>query len=164
MSRSAKNAGANGTVRHSGRSPSSPSCSLVASVTPSAGTAVSMLSFLVRRLLYVPLILFGVMLLTFFVSFIVQTPEQRARAVLDKRATPQAIGNYLHERGYDKPRFINTRAGDRWWDSIFFNEMGKLIRFDLGRSDITREPLGAKFLAGAGPSLAITMPAALLGL
>jgi len=123
-----------------------------------------MLSFLVRRLFYVPLIVFGVMLLTFFVSFIVQTPEQRARAVLDKRATPQAISNYLHERGYDKPRFINTEAGARWWDSIFFQEMGKLIRFDLGRSDITREPLGAKFLAGAGPSLAITLPAALFGL
>jgi ABC-type dipeptide/oligopeptide/nickel transport system permease subunit len=123
-----------------------------------------MLSFLVRRILYVPLIIFGVMVLTFVLSFIVQTPEQRARAALDKRATPKAIQNYLHERGYDKPMYLNRNPGGRWWDSIFFNEMGRFARFDLGKSDHTGEPLRAKFLAGAGPSLAITLPAAILGL
>src|ERR1043165_6901 len=104
------------------------------------------------------------MLLTFFLSFIVQTPEQRARAILDKRATPQAIANYLNERGYDKPLWVNHDPKAKWNDSIFFNEMWKLIHFDLGKSDITKEPLRAKFLAGAGPSLAITLPAALVGL
>ena len=123
-----------------------------------------MLSYLVRRLLYVPFIVFGVMLLTFVLSFVVQSPEQRARAVLDKKATPEAIRNYLHERGYDKPLMINREAGAKWHDSIFFNEMTKLARLDLGKSDITGEALGEKFLAGAKPSLAITLPAAVLGL
>ncbi len=123
-----------------------------------------MLSYLVRRLLYVPLIVFGVMLLTFVLSFVVQTPEQRARAILDKRATPETIRNYLHERGYDKPLLVNHAADAAWHDSIFFNEMTNLARLRLGKSDITGELLGEKFLRGAGPSLAITLPAAVLGL
>ena len=123
-----------------------------------------MLSYLVRRLLYVPLILLGVMLLTFVLSFVVQSPEERARAVLDKKATPEAIRNYLHTRGYDKPLLVNHDPGASWHDSIFFNEMTNLARLRLGKSDITGEPLADKFLAGAGPSLAITLPAALLGL
>ena len=123
-----------------------------------------MLSYLVRRLLYVPAIVFGVMLLTFVLSFVVQTPEQRARGILDKRATPEAIRNYLHERGYDKPLLVNHEPGARWHDSIFFNEMTNLATLNLGKSDITGESLGEKFLAGAGPSLAITLPAAVAGL
>ena len=123
-----------------------------------------MLSYLVRRFLYVPLIVFGVMLLTFVLSFIVQTPEQRARGILDKRATPEAIRNYLHERGYDKPLLVNHAPDAAWHDSIFFNDMTNLARLRLGKSDITGEPLGEKFLRGAGPSLAITLPAAVLGL
>ncbi len=123
-----------------------------------------MLSYLIRRFLYVPLIVFGVMLLTIVLSFVVQTPEQRARAVLDKRATPEAIKNYLHDRGYDKPLFINHEPGQSWHDSIVFNEMMNLATFHLGKSDITGESLSDKFLAGAGPSLAITLPAAIIGL
>ena len=123
-----------------------------------------MLSYLVRRFLYVPLIVFGVMLLTFVLSFVVQTPEQRARGILDKKATPEAIRNYLHERGYDKPLLVNHEPSASWHDSIFFNEMTNLACLRLGKSDITGESLGDKFLAGAGPSLAITLPAAVLGL
>ncbi len=123
-----------------------------------------MLSYLIRRLLYVPLIVLGVMLLTFVLSFVVQTPEQRARGILDKKASPEAIRNYLHERGYDKPLLINHAPDAHWHDSIFFNEMTNLACLRLGKSDITGESLSAKFLAGAVPSLAITLPAALLGL
>ncbi|MCE9610665.1 MAG: ABC transporter permease subunit [Chthoniobacter sp.] len=123
-----------------------------------------MLSYLVRRLLYVPLIVLGVMLLTFVLSFVVQTPEERARGILDKKATPEAIRNYLHERGYDKPLLVNHAPGTKWHDSIFFNEMTNLARLRLGKSDITGEPLADKFLKGAVPSLAITLPAAALGL
>ena len=123
-----------------------------------------MLSYLLRRLLYLPLIVFGVMLLTIVLSFVLQTPEQRARAVLDKKATPEAIRNYLHERGYDKPLLINHEPGRSWSDSIFFHEMKNLACLRLGTSDITRQPLAEKFLAGAVPSLAITLPAAVLGL
>ncbi len=42
--------------------------------------------------------------------------------------------------------------------------MMNLATFHLGKSDITGESLSDKFLAGAGPSLAITLPAAIIGL
>jgi peptide/nickel transport system permease protein len=123
-----------------------------------------MFNYLVRRLFYVPLIVFGVMLLTFILFFVVQSPESRARAVLDKRATPEAIQNYLHERGYDKPLIFNRQPAGKLFDSIFFNEMWRLVRLDFGKSDTTGEPLGEKFLAGAFPSLCITLPAFVVGL
>ena len=110
-----------------------------------------MLSFLLRRLLYVPLIVLGVMLLTFVLSFVVQTPEQRARGILDKKASPEAIRNYLHDRGYDKPLLINHAPDARaWHDSIFFNEMTNLACLRLGKSDITGEAARpASFSRGA---------------
>ena len=123
-----------------------------------------MFSYLLRRILYVPLIVFGVMLLTFVLSFVVQSPEERARGILDKKATPEAVQNYLHERGYDKPVLINTSPNAPWHDSIFCNEMTNLACLRLGKSDITGESLREKFASGAGPSLAITLPAAVLGL
>jgi peptide/nickel transport system permease protein len=123
-----------------------------------------MFNYLVRRLLYVPLIVFGVMLVTFILFFVLQTPEAHARVRLGKHATPETIHNYLHERGYDKPLLLNTTPGAKLGDSIFFNEMVSLVRFDFGKSDATGEPLGPKFLAGAIPSLSITLPAFVVGI
>lgn len=123
-----------------------------------------MLNFIIRRLLYVPLILLGVMLLTFVLFFILYPLEVRARAQNDKRATPETIHNWLHNRGYDKPMFINTRPHEHLYDSLFLNEMKKLATFHFGKSDVTGEDIGHKFLEGAIPSLAITLPAFLVGL
>ena len=76
-----------------------------------------MFNYLIRRLLYSPLIIFGVMLLTFVIFFVVQKPEQMARGILGKRATPANTYAWLHKRGYDKPLFFNTgqeRQEARW--------------------------------------------------
>ena len=69
-----------------------------------------MFSYLFRRLLYAPLIIFGVMVVTFVIFFVVQKPETMAQIQLGKRATPQTIYEYMHKRGYDKPLFLNTAA------------------------------------------------------
>ena len=123
-----------------------------------------MFSYLLRRLLYAVPIVFGVMLLTFVLFFVLQSPETMARNVLGKRATPQSMAAWLHERGYDKPRFINTQPGAKLHDSIFVHELVKLATFDLGVSDVTKESLGEKFRAGAVPSLLLTVPAMLVAL
>ena len=123
-----------------------------------------MFSYLLRRLLYAVPIVFGVMLLTFVLFFVLQSPETMARNVLGKRATPASMANWLHERGYDKPRFINTQPGAKLHDSIFVHELAKLATFDLGVSDVTKESLGEKFRAGAIPSLLLTVPAMLVAL
>jgi len=123
-----------------------------------------MFSYLIRRLLYVAPILIGVMVITFVLFFVVQSPETMARSVLGKRATPVSVQTWLHNRGYDKPRFVNTRPGESFFDSIFFNEAKDLATFQLGRSDVTGRELTEVFKNGAVPSLLITLPAFLAGI
>jgi peptide/nickel transport system permease protein len=137
-----------------------------------------MLSYLLRRLLYAPLIILGVMVLTFVIFFVVQKPETMARNVLGRRATPQTVQDWLHVRGYDKPLFLNTAAlrrqpavlpsgqpsvSDGVFDTIFFNQMWKLATFDLGVSDVTGRDLKSVFAEGAIPSLLLMLPAYLVG-
>jgi peptide/nickel transport system permease protein len=137
-----------------------------------------MFSYLVRRLLYAPLIIFGVMLVTFIIFFVVQKPETMARSILGKRATQQTVHTWLHSRGYDKPLFINTAAfsgkqavlasgepssSKGVFDTIFFNQMWKLATFDLGVSDVTGRDLKAVFAQGAIPSLLLMVPAYVVG-
>ncbi len=122
-----------------------------------------MFEYFLRRLLYAVPIVFGVMLLTFVLFFMVQSPKIMAKRILGPKATPQAVENWMHNRGYDKPRFYNTTPGQKWHDSQFFNHIWSLATFDLGKSDATGEPVIAKFKKGAIPSLLITVPAFVLG-
>ena len=70
-----------------------------------------MLAYIVRRLLYAIPILVGVNLLTFALFFVVNTPDDMARMQLGvKRVTPEAIGKWKAERGYDKPLLVNFAA------------------------------------------------------
>ena len=123
-----------------------------------------MFAYLVRRLLYAIPILLGVILITFVLSFLVQSPQTRAKVVLGQRATPQAVAEWLHNRGYNKPRFFNTAPGANLFDSQFFNHVTKLATFRLGVSDVTGRDLRDVFKEGAVPSLLITVPAFLVGL
>ncbi len=123
-----------------------------------------MLAYLVRRLLYVVPILFGVMVLTFALFFVMQSPESMARNVLGKRANPQNVQQWLEKRGYDKPLFFNTQPEGQLFDSIFWNQMRRFATLDLGKSDTTEREISQVFREGAGPSLLITLPAFLIGL
>lgn len=133
-----------------------------------------MFSYLVRRLLYAPLIIIGVMIVTFIIFFMVQSPDATARNVLGKRATPKTIADWKHERGYDKPMFLNFQpkvalpdgqepASKGVFDTIFFNQMRKLATFDLGVADVSGRSLNEVFREGALPSLLITLPAFVAG-
>jgi peptide/nickel transport system permease protein len=123
-----------------------------------------MVAYLIRRLFFFVPIVFGVMLLTFVLFFVVQSPEAMARRVLGPKATPKAVENWLHNRGYDKPLLLNKTGQGPWHDSLFFNQMGRLARFDLGKSDVTNRPLAEDFREGALPSLLLTVPAFFVGL
>jgi hypothetical protein len=73
-----------------------------------------MFAYIVRRLLYAPLILIGVNLLTFALFFVVNTPDDMARMQLGaKRVTPEAIERWKVERGYDKPLLFDGAAEGR---------------------------------------------------
>lgn len=123
-----------------------------------------MLSYIIRRLLYAIPILIGVMVVTFVLFYVVNKPRQMALRILGPKASPEAIENWLQNRGYDKPAFINLNPEANPLDSQFFNSMRSLAVFDLGRSDATGEPVLDKFKRGVIPSLMITLPAFVLGL
>lgn len=122
-----------------------------------------MLSYIIRRLLYAIPIVLGVMVITFVLFFVVQSPRTMAMRVLGPKATSQAVQDWLSNRGYDKPLFLNTEKDAKLFDSLFFNQMGQLATFDLGKSDVTGRSLATLFKEGAIPSLLITLPAFFTG-
>ena len=122
-----------------------------------------MFNYIVRRILYSVPILLGVMLITFLLFFVLQTPETMARVQLGKRATKETVQAWLHQRGYDKPLLINTQPGKPFYDTVFMVHMKKLVTFDLGISDRTNRPLGPIFRDCAIPSLLLTVPAFIAG-
>ena len=70
-----------------------------------------MLAYILRRTLYAIPILIGVNLLTFWLFFVVNSPDDMARMQLgQKRVTPEAIEKWKQARGYDKPLLLNTSA------------------------------------------------------
>jgi peptide/nickel transport system permease protein len=125
-----------------------------------------MFAYLVRRLAYAVPILIGVNLLTFYLFFVVNSPDDMARLHLGvKRVTPEAIDKWKAERGYDKPLLYNAAANDtgRLTDTIFFEKSLRLFAFDFGRSDDDRD-IGRDIRQRMIPSLAIAIPVLLVGL
>ncbi len=125
-----------------------------------------MFAYLVRRLAYAIPILIGVNLLTFYLFFVVNSPDDMARLHLGvKRVTPEAIDKWKTERGYDKPLLYNAdaNAAGRLTDTIFFEKSLRLFAFDFGRSDDDRD-IGRDIRQRMIPSLAIAIPVLLVGL
>ena len=125
-----------------------------------------MINYIIRRILYAIPILIGVNLITFFLFFVVNTPDDMARMQLgEKRVTPEAIEKWKKERGYDKPVIWNSnKTGvEKVTDTIFFRDSVRLFVFDFGRSDNGRD-IGYDISQRMWPSLAITVPGLLLGL
>ncbi len=125
-----------------------------------------MFAYIVRRILYAVPILVGVNLLTFVLFFVVNSPDDMARIHLGiKRVTPQAIENWKHEHGYDKPLIYNSgdRGLDKLTDTIFFTKSAGLFVFDFGRSDDGRD-IGYDIQQRMWPSLAIAIPTFIVGL
>jgi len=126
-----------------------------------------MFAYIVRRLLYAVPILVGVNLLTFALFFIVNTPDDMARMQLGaKRVTPEAIGKWKAERGYDLPLVWNSNEEkflDRPTKTIFFQKSVKLFLFDFGYSEDKRDIAG-EIRERMWPSLALAVPVFLVGL
>ena len=125
-----------------------------------------MLAYVVRRALYAIPILVGVNLITFFLFFVVNTPDDMARMHLGmKRVTPEAIEKWKAERGYDRPLLYNAQAdgSERLTATIFFDKSVRLFGFDFGSSDAGRN-IGADIKQRMWPSLAIALPQFLVGL
>ncbi len=125
-----------------------------------------MMAYVVRRILYAIPILIGVNVITFFLFFVVNSPDDIARMHLGmKRVTPEAIEKWKQEHGYDKPLLFNQHATgmDSVTETIFFDKSVKLFRFEFGLSDSGRD-IGYDISQRMWPSLAIAVPTLLVGL
>ena len=97
-----------------------------------------MISYLLRRLMYGALILLGVNLLTFFLFFTVNTPDDMARmSIGGKHITQDLIDRWKAERGYDKPLYVNDakQGSERVTDTIFWDRSVSLFELRFGRAD-----------------------------
>lgn len=97
-----------------------------------------MFAYLTRRVLYGVLVLLGVNLLTFFLFFTVNTPDDMARMNIGgKRVTQELIDKWKVERGYDKPLYFNDarQGSDRLTETIFWERSVSLFTLNFGRAD-----------------------------
>lgn len=125
-----------------------------------------MIKYLLRRLLYVLPILMGVNLITFFLFFVLNSPDQMARAQLgEKRVSEEAVEQWKQQRGYDKPLFLNSEADSLGLisDTIFYQQSIRLMRLDFGRSDTGRS-ISQDISERMWPSLALQLPTLFLGM
>src|SRR6266566_3369857 len=113
-----------------------------------------MLRYLVRRLLLLVPILFGVSLLIFF--WIHALPGSPAESLLGERATPQLVEVYRHRYGLDKPVYV------QYWSYLKTTASG-----DLGVSVASRrrviDEIKVKFPATVELALAAMLFAISIG-
>lgn len=112
-----------------------------------------MTAFIIRRLLYTIPIVFGVLLLTFFLFSVIG--GDISYQIAGKNADAQTIAEIRHEYGLDKPLFIGPK-GNRL-DSQFFHHFFKAVTFQFGY-DLNRELIIERIARGVMPSLALTVP------
>ncbi len=126
-----------------------------------------MFAYIIRRLLYAIPILIGVNLITFLLFFMVNTPDDMARAQLGaKQVTPELIQSWKVKRGYDKPLFINTQADGTLatlTQTLFVQESLKLFAFEFGASDAGRD-IGSDIKQRMWPSLELALPTFIIAL
>jgi len=125
-----------------------------------------MFAYIVRRMAYALPILIGVNLLTFYLFFVVNTPDDMARMHLGmKRVTAEAVEKWKVDHGYDKPLLYNeSETGvQKVSNTIFYEKSVRLFAFDFGYSDDGRDisfDISQRML----PSLAIAVPVLIIGL
>lgn len=125
-----------------------------------------MFTYVIRRTLYAIPILIGVNLLTFWLFFVVNSPDDMARMQLGaKRVTDTAITKWKEEHGYDKPLLINTAHSgiQQFTQTIFFEKSIRLFIFDFGSADDGRD-IGQDIRQRMIPSLALAIPLFIVGL
>src|SRR5262245_66115403 len=115
-----------------------------------------MAAYLVRRLAYGVLTIFGVLLLLFVLFFAVTKPDDIARKALGERVRPEVIVQWKKNHGYDKPLLLNSEHGfadgRRYTDTLLFEHFRRSLTFDFGRSDAGDELITKRIREGLGPS------------
>ena len=108
-----------------------------------------MLRFVVRRLLLLVPVLFGLSVLLF--AWLRALPGDPARALLGEKATPEAIARINAQYGFDQPLIVQ-----------YFTYVGQLLRGNFGASPRTGEPVLATFLDRFPATVELALAALLL--
>jgi len=125
-----------------------------------------MLAYMLRRTLYAIPILIGVNILTFFLFFVVNSPDDMARMHLGaKHITQVEIDAWKKNRGYDKPLLYNASEKKlaKFTDTLFATKSLGLFVFDFG-SSLSGRDISNDIFQRMWPSLAIAVPALIVGL
>jgi peptide/nickel transport system permease protein len=125
-----------------------------------------MLAYIIRRtLMGVPTVL-GVLFVLFVLFFWVATPDRIAERALGAKATQEQIEIWIHEHGYDLPKFYNPaeEGGARLTETRLYQFYRSMLMFDFGNSDLDDISITYKIRKGMGPSLALTVPSFIIGL
>ncbi|WP_343640126.1 ABC transporter permease [Roseateles sp.] len=121
-----------------------------------------MLKYLARRLAYGLAILVGVNLLTFFLFFTVNTPDDMARLNIGgKRVSQVQIDKWKAERGYDKPLYwdASRQGAQRLTHTVFWERSVSLMLLEFGRSDARQAvDIGHEIKTRMGVSLQLAVP------
>ena len=121
-----------------------------------------MFKYLTRRLAYGLAILVGVNLLTFFLFFTVNTPDDMARLNIGgKRVSQEQIDKWKAERGYDKPLYwdASREGAQRLTHTVFWERSVSLMLLEFGRSDARQAvDIGHEIKTRMGVSLQLAVP------
>ncbi|MGE4130311.1 MAG: ABC transporter permease [Bdellovibrionales bacterium] len=110
-----------------------------------------MAKYILRRVLYMVPILFGITLVTFLLFNV--AGGDPAAAAAGRYATPEQIAQIRKQMGLDQPLPIQ-----------YINSVKQILTFDFGRSWANRQLISDRIVSGIGPSLTVTLPGFMLSL
>jgi peptide/nickel transport system permease protein len=95
-----------------------------------------MLQYTVRRLLSSIPVLFGILLVTFALAHMI--PGDPCTAILGEKATPEVCARFIHDRGLDRPIYVQFGI---YMQEVLRGDFGNSIRFSRPVSQILVERL-----------------------
>jgi len=110
-----------------------------------------LIAYIIRRLLQLVIVLFGVTLITFGMLKLV--PGDPAIALAGKGASPEKIASVRHERGLDRPFYVQ-----------YVKYVQRLIQGDLGESLYTARPVAEMIREAAPVTIQLAVAAVLIEL
>jgi peptide/nickel transport system permease protein len=110
-----------------------------------------MTKFIIRRVMYMFVIIFAAMSFTFVLSFLI--PKDPARSVAGPMATELELANVRQSLGLNDPFYLQ-----------YFHYLQRALHGDLGRSWVMHRPVWEAVFAHLGPSLQLALAAAIVEL
>src|SRR5947208_2064550 len=112
-----------------------------------------MLTYIIRRLLWMVVLLLVVSALTFIIFFVLPSADP-AQLRAGRQPNPQLVEQIRHSLGLDKPWYV------QYWRYM----KALVLHFDLGRSYHYNVPVKREIFNAVGPTASLTIGAAVVWL